>query len=147
MLVDVNVLLYAHRHDLPQHPRCRSWLDSVVNGNSAFGMSSVVLSGFLRVVTHPKIFDPPTPLEEAIAFANMLSTHPHCVRFEPGPRHWQIFIDLCRAVGARGNLVPDAWLAALAIESGSEWITTDGDYARFAGLRWRNPLQTESQKR
>jgi predicted nucleic acid-binding protein len=58
----------------------------------------------------------------------------------PGPRHWKIFVDLCRATGARGNRVPDAYLAALAIESGSEWVTTDRDFARFEGLRWRYPL-------
>lgn len=58
----------------------------------------------------------------------------------PGERHWEIFTRLCRSARARGNLVPDAYLAALAIESGTEWITTDRDYARFPGLRWRHPL-------
>jgi predicted nucleic acid-binding protein len=62
------------------------------------------------------------------------------VRVEPGPRHWDIFARLCTQNRARGNLVPDAYLAALAIESGSEWITTDGDYARFPGLNWRRPF-------
>ena len=67
------------------------------------------------------------------------------MRIEPGERHWQIFERLCREASARGNLVPDAWLAALAIESGSEWITTDRDYTRFPGPRWRHPLaQTSS---
>jgi predicted nucleic acid-binding protein len=62
---------------------------------------------------------------------------PHCQIIEPGPRHWSIFTGLCRSANAYGNLVPDAWLAALAIESGCEWITNDRDYARFKGLRWR----------
>ena len=67
---------------------------------------------------------------------------PNRVEVVPGERHWAIFSRLCREAGARGNLIPDAWFAALAIESGCEWITTDRDYARFPGLRWRHPLAT-----
>jgi toxin-antitoxin system PIN domain toxin len=86
------------------------------------------------------VFDPPTPLAIALDFADILRTHPNAVVVQPGPRHWQIFSSLCRAVDAKGNLVPDAYLAALAIETGSEWITTDRDYARFPSLRWRHPF-------
>ena len=64
----------------------------------------------------------------------------NCIPVTPGARHWNIFTGICASIGARGNLIPDAWLAALAIETGSEWITTDRDYARFEGLRWRHPL-------
>lgn len=103
-------------------------------------MSELVLSGFLRVVTHPRAFDVPTPVDRALTFTDALRSRPNCVLLAPGQRHWGIFARLCRAVGARGNLVPDAYLAALAIESGSEWITTDRDYSRFPGLRWRHPL-------
>jgi toxin-antitoxin system PIN domain toxin len=99
-----------------------------------------VLSGFLRIVTHPKVFRKPTPLSNAIAFCETIRSQPHATVLSPGPRHWQIFTRLCAEAGARGNLVPDAYLAALAIESGSEWITTDGDYRRFQGLRLRHPL-------
>jgi uncharacterized protein len=65
---------------------------------------------------------------------------PHCQAIEPGPRHWGIFRDVCRRARVSGNLVQNAWYAALAIESGCEWITTDRDYARFEGLRWREPF-------
>jgi toxin-antitoxin system PIN domain toxin len=82
----------------------------------------------------------PTPLAQAIAFCDTLRSQPNATGLTPGPRHWQIFADLCTQAGARGNLVPDAYLAALAIETGSEWITTDGDYRRFRGLRLRHPL-------
>ncbi len=99
-----------------------------------------MLSGFLRIVTHPKIFTQPTPLPKAIAFCELLRSQPHATVLAPGPRHWQIFTRLCDEAGARGNLIPDAYLAALAIESESEWITTDGDYRRFRGLRLRHPL-------
>lgn len=140
LLLDVNVLVYAHREDTRDHPRFRDWLEGVVAGPAAFGLSDLILSGFLRVVTHPRVFANPTPLELALEFAEALRSAPNCVRLEPGERHWEIFGRLCREASARGNLVSDAWFAALAIESGSEWITTDRDYARFPGLRWRHPL-------
>ena len=140
VLVDVNVLVYAHRADAPSHAAYLTWLTGVVNGDAAYGMSELVLGGFLRVVTHPRVFNPPSTLEAALAFADALRQQPNCVPINPGRRHWPIFVDLCRAAGARGNLVPDAYLAALAIESGSDWITTDRDFARFPGLRWRHPL-------
>jgi uncharacterized protein len=101
-----------------------------------------VLSGFLRVVTHPRVFTQPTPLSKALAFCEVLRSQPNGTVLSPGPRHWRIFTGLCAEAGARGNLVPDAYLAALAIETGSEWITTDGDYRRFKGLRLRHPLDT-----
>jgi uncharacterized protein len=99
-----------------------------------------VLSGFARIVTHPRVFVPPSPIDDAFGFTDALREQPNAVVVSPGDRHWEIFRSLCKQVGARGNLVADAYLAALAIETGSEWITTDRDYARFAGLRWRHPL-------
>jgi len=139
-LLDANVLVYAHRADVSEHPRYRGWLSEVMQSDAAYGMSDLVLSGFLRVVTHPRVFRDPTPLDTALAFAAGVRDHPNCISVSPGERHWDIFTRLCRTVGARGSLVPDAYLAALAIESGAEWVTTDRDYARFPGLRWRHPL-------
>ena len=86
------------------------------------------------------MFADPTPLDVALAFADAIRTRPNAVPIEPGPRHWEIFSNLCVAAGACGNLVADANLAALAIETGCEWITTDRDFARFPGLTWRHPL-------
>ena len=140
LLPDVNVIINAYREDAVEHPRFKAWLDGVVNSDEPYGVSDLVLSGFLRIVTHPRIFRPPSPTNDAIAFAERVRDQPHAVVVMPGPRHWGIFSGLCRAVGARGNLIPDAYFAALAIESGSEWITTDGDYGRFPGLRWRRPF-------
>jgi uncharacterized protein len=139
-LVDVNVLLYAHREDTPDHEPIREWLEDLLRGPAPYGMSDLVLSGFVRIATHPGVFDPPSTLKQALAFTADVRERPNRVRTEPGPRHWRIFTDLCRTAGVKGNLVPDAYLAALAIESGSEWVTTDRDYARFPGLRWRHPL-------
>lgn len=79
-------------------------------------------------------------MADALEFTDALRSQPNCVLVAAGPRHWEIFTRLCVESGARGNLVPDAYLAALAIESGSEWVTSDRDYARFRGLRWRHPL-------
>jgi toxin-antitoxin system PIN domain toxin len=140
ILIDVNVLVYAHRTEARNHADYRRWLEGQLGGEQAYGYSELVLSGFIRVVTHPRVFDPPTPLAKALAFAEALRSQPNAVPMAPGPGHWQVFQNLCRVAEARGNLVADAYLAALAIESGSEWITTDRDYSRFPGLKWRHPL-------
>jgi len=140
ILPDVNVLVYAHREESEHHEQYRSWLESVFSSGAAFGVSDLVLSGCLRILTHPRVFNPPTPAPVALAFVRQVREHPHAVVISPGPRHWQIFRELCEKTDARGNLVADAFLAALAIESGSEWITTNRDYARFPGLRYRHPL-------
>lgn len=140
LLPDVNVLVYAHREDARDHAAHKRWLSALVNGDDAYAMTSVVLSGFLRVVTHPRVFSAPTPLRDALTFVRQLREPPQCVPVEPGARHWSIFTKLCLEHDARGNLVPDAYLAAIAIESGCELVTTDRDFARFAGLRSRLPL-------
>jgi uncharacterized protein len=141
ILMDVNVLVYAHRSDAPNHAAMRTWLESVLAGNEAYGVSDLVLSGFLRIVTHPSVFSPPSPMKAALKFCLEVRQQPHHVEISAGPRHWEIFTELCQTAGIKGNLVPDAYLAALAIESGSEWITTDRDYSRFPKLRWRHPLE------
>ena len=116
-------------------------MEDLIGSDRAFGMVDLVLSGFLRIVTHPRIFADPTPLDVALAFVEEIRSRPNCGAVNPGKRHWSIFTELCIAAGARGNLVPDAWLAALVIESGAEWVTSDRDYARFPGLRWRHPFE------
>lgn len=141
VLLDVNVLVYAHRQDSVNHTPCLHWLENLINSDQAYGMSDLVVSGFMRVVTHPKVFTPPSTMEEALAFALDVREQPNCTPIEPGPRHWEIFCRLCREADIKGNLVPAAYLAALAIESGSEWVTTDRDYHRFPGLRVRHPLE------
>ena len=142
ILPDVNVLVYAHRRDTPDHPDWLGWLESEINSDSAFGLSDLVLSGFIRTVTHPKVFRVPSTLEQAMTFAAQIRRRPNCIQVAPGPNHWDIFRRLCESAGARGNLVPDAYLAAMAIEHGCEWITADHDFSRFTGLKWRHPLAT-----
>lgn len=140
ILPDVNVLVYAFHEGAPDHGRYREWLDAAATSDEPIGISDLVLSGFVRVATHPRIFERPAPIGRALKFADALRSQPSATVLSPGPRHWQIFERLCRDAGAKGNLVADAYHAALAIESGSEWITTDRDFSRFAGLRWRHPL-------
>jgi uncharacterized protein len=125
---------------MPEHERIGPWLEKVANGSAPFGLSTLVLSGMLRVITHPRVFATPTPTDTALEFIEALRARPNCVEVQPGPHHWGIFTNLCNATRATGNRVPDAYLAALAIESGSEWVTTDRGFSRFAGLRWRHPL-------
>ncbi len=125
---------------MPDHPAFRDWLASVVNGEAAYGMSELILSSFIRILTNAKAFNVPTLLDDAVAAAEVLRTQPSCVLVSPGPRHWEIFVRLCEEAGVKGDLVADAYLAALAIEAGAEWITTDRDFSRFPGLRWRHPL-------
>jgi predicted nucleic acid-binding protein len=115
-LPDVNVLIYAHREDAPEHDRYAAWLRGLTVSHEPFALSDVVLAAFLRIVTNPRIFDSPTPMDTAIAFCQRLVDWP------------------------RASLIADAYIAALAIEHGCELITTDGDFARFSGLRWRHPL-------
>ena len=140
ILADVNILIYAHREDAADHRRFREWLEITLADTQPFGLSELVLSGFVRVVTHPRIFDPPTPGSRAIEFCDFLRQRPNAATIAPGARHWQIFSELCSKTRARGDLVADAYFAALAIESGCEWITLDRDYSRFPGLRWRHPF-------
>lgn len=139
MLPDVNVLVNAFRADTRDHVVCRNWLQKVIGGVSHYGIAPQVLSAVIRVATHPKVFVRPNGLHETMEFCNFLLDQPHCVLIQPGEQHWSIFCRLCKEAEARGNLVPDAWFAALAVEFGCELITLDRDYARFPGLRWRLP--------
>jgi uncharacterized protein len=140
ILPDVNVLLYAFRSDVEEHDAHRIWLEEVINGEAAYGMSPQVIASVIRIATHPRIFAHTSRLADALAFASVVLEQPHCQIIQPGPRHWGIFTRLCQSANAYGSLVPDAWLAALAIESGCEWITNDRDYARFKGLQWRTAV-------
>jgi toxin-antitoxin system PIN domain toxin len=142
ILPDVNVLVNALRSDATDHRLCRSWLDGVVNGESRYGMSPQVLAAVVRVATHTRVFKQPSTLKEALGFADVLLGQSHCVVVQPGESHWEIFDRLCREADARGNLVADAWFAAMAIEAGCEWVTLDRDYARFRGLKWSVPASS-----
>lgn len=136
---DVNILVHAFRPDTEDHELCLAWLENKVNGSSDFALIPTVLSGFLRIVTHARVFERPSLLSEALAFCHSLVNCEPSQWIGPATRHWSIFSAICQQADARGNLVPDAWFAAVVIENGCQWITLDRDYARFAGLRWTVP--------
>lgn len=145
--VDVNVLVYAHRPESDRHAEYLDWLEAARDADEALGISDLVLSGFVRIATHPRVFVDPTPVHEALAFARLIRTSPSVVALQPGARHWTIFERLCTAVGARGNVVPDAFLAALTIEAGATWYTADRGFTRFPELDVTHPLDPASSPR
>lgn len=111
-----------------------------MDSGEAFALPTAVSTGFLRVVTSPRIYRPPTPLEKALAFISSLRDRQGWTVAEPGTRYWELFDRCCRDTAATGNLIHDAHLAAIAIEIGAEIISTDGDFRKFRGLRWRHPF-------
>ncbi len=139
ILPDVNVLIYSFRADSDRHAICKRWLDRVVRDDAQFGLSPLTLSALARIVTNPRIYVQPSPIEEVFAFCDNLLNQPHCEIVRPGSRHWAIFRRIGLETAVRGPLVADAWFAALAIERGCVWITYDRDFARFPGLDWREP--------
>ena len=136
-LFDVNVLVNAHRADNARHEFFRDWLVELLEGPASFLYTEWVLAAFVRIVTHPRIYRTPTPLEMALEFTEEVRRRPNGVAIMPGARHWGLFRELCKNVDATGNLIPDAYLAALAIEADAEWVTSDAGFARFEPeLRW-----------
>jgi toxin-antitoxin system PIN domain toxin len=138
-LADVSVLVAAFRADGAHHAVCRAWLDRTIDGDERFGVSPLALAAVVRIATSRRIFNPPSAIRDAIGFCDQILTQPHVETIEPGPRHWAILCRLCVDADVRGPMITDAWYAALAIESGCEWITYDGGFARFPGLRCRRP--------
>ena len=139
--VDVNVLVYAHREDLPEHPKYQQLIEATANADEPLGLPDAVLAAFLRIVTNRRVFVEPTAVEEAWAQVESLVQAPAAMVLRPGPRHWQCFRALADGVGAAGNDLADAYLAAYAVEANATWLSADRGFARFPGLRWRHPLQ------
>ncbi|WP_343602320.1 type II toxin-antitoxin system VapC family toxin [Mycobacterium sp.] len=140
LLLDVNVCVHAIRHDSADHQAYRTWVEGVLTGDEPVAMSDLVLSGVIRLITNHRIFRQPSSTAEALDACRALRSAPAAIPLRPGQRHWEIFDSLCTGVGAKANTVPDAYHAALAIENGATWVTTDRAFARFPGLRWRGPF-------
>lgn len=139
-LLDVNILVNAHRRDSPRHGEFLEFVQSISEGDQPFAVPAVVFSGFFRVVTHQRIFNPPSKFEDALLFAEQLRSLDQCIVVVPMEAHWSIFVELCRKGQARGSLISDAYLAALAIEMGAELVTDDRGFGRWPGLQWRHPI-------
>lgn len=140
ILPDVNVLVYAQRRDMPGHEQYRAWLEAALNGDEPVALVGPVVSGFLRVVTNRRIFVTPTPLASAVANLETMLSAPAAVTPDLPGGGVRALIAQCRAGEASGDLVADAYLAALAWALGAVLISADRDFARFPGLRWRSPL-------
>jgi toxin-antitoxin system PIN domain toxin len=140
ILIDANLLLHAKNSALSQHNATRDWLDRRLNGETPVGLPWSSLLAFLRIGTNPRIFERPLTMAQAWAQVDAWLSCEVVWTPDPTARHSEILARLLRHPGVYANLVPDAHLAALAIEHGLELCSTDGDFARFTGLRWSNPL-------
>ena len=141
MLLDANVLVYANRRNAPRHDEYNAWLQRLIDGPEPYAVSDFAEAGLVRIITNHRIYkrDAAT-IGEALAFATAVLQQPHATVLRPGPRFWPIFADLCLRHCASGELVPEALLAALALEHGCEIVSADRDFGKFPGLRWRHPL-------
>jgi toxin-antitoxin system PIN domain toxin len=140
ILVDANVLLYAYNASDPRHARARSWLEEAVAGPTPVRLAWVTVLAFVRIATNPRAFAQPMSIAEATATVSRWLAQPSVGLVEPSVRHWEILEPLLVVAQARGDLVTDAHLAALAIEHGAVICTTDRDFTRFPGLRAIDPL-------
>jgi toxin-antitoxin system PIN domain toxin len=140
ILLDANLLVYAVNADAPLNAKAKSWLESTLSGQETIGFPWNVLLAFLRLTTRPGLFRHPLTIDAAFRLLTSWLDEPSATIVHPGPRHLTVLRELLAPLGTGGNLTSDAHLAALAIEHGAELCSTDSDFARFNGLKWRNPL-------
>ena len=141
ILPDVNVVVYAYKREEQLHARYADWLNEAVAGAEAVALVDVVLTGFLRIVTNPRIYSDPAPLSDALSFVTALRAAGPTQVIHGTAATWEqfaAFADADRLL--RGNLVPDAWLAAIAVTAGARIATADAGFSRFEGLEWYDPV-------
>jgi uncharacterized protein len=141
-IVDLNVLLYAVNSDAAQHKRARTWWEQAVNDEETIGLAWVVLLGFLRLSTNPRVFPRPVTPDVAVATLDAWLARDNIQVVREKDDHWSTLRPLLGSTGTAGNLTTDAHLAALAISHDAVLVSSDTDFARFKGLRWENPLQS-----
>jgi len=141
ILPDVNLLVYAYNTADPRHDQARGWWEEVVNASVPVGLPWVTAAGFIRLMTHPRLLERPLTPPEATRRVRAWLDAPSVTVIQPGRRFAELFLGFLDTVGTAGNLTTDAQLAALAVEHQAELHSNDTDFARFPGLRWRNPLQ------
>jgi hypothetical protein len=140
IIPDVNLLVYAHNRAAAWHERSREWWEDLVNREQPIGLPWAVMLGYVRLVSHPSVLVSPLPPLDALAHVRGWLDQPSVRIVEPGPRHLDALGELFRSTGVGGSLTSDTHLAALAIEHQAEVHSNDADFARFPGLRWRNPI-------
>ena len=140
ILVDANLLFYAEDAHSPHHHKARTWWDRTLSGREPVGLAWITLCAYIRVFTNPRVVERPLTVAEAIAAVDGWLHQPVTQLVAPADRFWDIYKRLLTEGQATANLSSDAYLAALAVEQNAVLHTTDADFARFPGLRWRNPL-------
>ena len=137
---DINLLVHAYNSDSRVHGAAREWWEKLLNGTQPVGLAWVTVLGFVRIVTHRQILASPVPVTMACAWVRAWLAQPSVTILHPGDRHADLLIGLLEQLGSAGNLTTDAHLAALCIEHQAELHSTDADFVRFGGLRWKNPV-------
>ena len=141
IIPDTNLLLYAYHEDDVAHDRAAIWWRELIGGSERVGIPWVVTAGFVRISTSPRMLAHPITVAQSLDIVGEWFSYPHVLPLNPGSSHLALFSELLAAIGVGGNLVTDAHIAALAIEYQAEVHSNDSDFARFSGLRCRNPLQ------
>jgi uncharacterized protein len=139
LLLDVNVVLAAHRADHPHHAPVRGWFDEMLTGDERFAVPTLVWGSFLRLATNRRIFEVPTPRPDAFAFIDATCDQPLHLTVGPGARHLALLRSLCDEADASGDLIADAVIAAVAMEHGCQVVTLDRDFARFSSVDHMRP--------
>lgn len=139
-IVDLNVLLHAVNTDAAHHTRVLDWWEAAIADDEPIGLVWMVLLGFLRVATNPRVFPRPLGPDTAMSMLDTWLSLDNTVLLTEREEHWGILRSLLLEAGTAGNLTPDAHLAALAISHGAALVSCDSDFARFRGLRWENPV-------
>ena len=141
IIPDINLLVYAYNTEDPSHAQAKRWWEELLNGTDPVGLPWVTITGFLRLVTHPRVLLDPMSVGQATEQVRAWLECPSVLTVEPGKKFSAIFLGLLDEAGTAGNLTTDAYLAALAIEHQAELHSNDSDFSRFKGLRWRNPMK------
>jgi toxin-antitoxin system PIN domain toxin len=141
-IVDTNVLLYAIDRDAPQHQRLRAWLEAALNGDEPVGFAWIVVLGFVRLATRPRVFLEPLSMDVAISVVDGWLAQPNARLLAESEEHWRHLRGLLQETRPTGKLTTDAHLAAIAVAYGASIVSCDGDFARFRQIRWENPLAT-----
>jgi toxin-antitoxin system PIN domain toxin len=140
-LPDVNLLLYGIDEASPRFEHARGWVEGLFGGRETVALTWVVLLAFVRLTTKPQVMESPFTVDEALDVVDGWLARPNVVVIHPTDRHAAILRELLGPLGSGGNLTTDAHLAALAIEHGAELCSSDADFSRFPGVRWRDPLR------
>jgi len=140
IVIDVNLLIYAYDTTTPSHAEAKAWIEEVFSSSDAIGLPWQNIAAFIHVLTYPGLHGERFSRDQVLFIVDQWLAMPHMRALAPGERHWSLFREMLIKGDARGKLTSDAALAALTIEYGGVLHTTDRDFARFPGLRWKNPL-------